>query len=165
MRLIQVCFASFRRFGVLGALCAMGGTAHADEIGVAIAPPVEVAQARSEIDSTLAQMKAVSLRVREDLRVTRKRGTKVQIACVDEALSRADVATRRARETGDVTLAAYARGEVDVARAARHRLGEIRHSQSLAARDGASCSASGRAVVASSTTVKMDVDPRIPRVP
>ena len=148
--------------GALFIIGIFGKTARADET----APPAEVAQARSEIEAALVQMRAVSLRVRDDLRVTRKRGTKVQIACVDQALSRADVATRRARETGDETLAAYSRGDVEVARSARRRLGEIRESQRSAARDGASCSAAaspGSRLVP--TTVKVDVDPRIAPAP
>ena len=153
----------------------VGRTAHAEETRPASAeleaasepaPAAEVAQARTEIDATLLQMRAVSLRVRDDLRVTRKRGTRTQIACVDQALSRADVATRRVRETGDDLLAAYGRGELEVARAARRRLGEIRESQRVAAREGASCSAAHTSVAGRSpTTVKVDVDPRIPQTP
>ncbi len=156
---------------LIGALLVFSRIARADEMRLAstdvpaaseAAPPSEVAQARQEIDATLAQMRAVSLRVRDDLRVTRRRGTKMQIICVDQALSRADVATRRARDAGDEMLAAYGRGDLDVARAARRRLGEIRESQRLAARDGASCSASlQQGVRLTPTTVKVDVDPRI----
>jgi hypothetical protein len=148
---------------LVGASCfVVARAAHADEA----APPSEMAEARREIDSTLVQMRAISLHVRDDLRITRRRGTKVQIACVDDALSRADVATRRAKETGDETLTAYGRGELEIARAARRRLVEIRESQRIAARDGASCSAARTPPSeASATTVKVDVDPRIPRTP
>jgi len=162
---------------LLGALSLsfVGRTARADEMHPAsadlpaaseVVPAGEVAQARSEIEATLLQMKAVSLRVRDELRVTRKRGTTRQIVCVDQALSRADVATRRVRETGDDLLAAYGRGELEVARAARRRLLELRESQRIAAREGASCSAAGApAARLSPTTVKVDVDPRIPQTP
>ena len=149
---------------LIGALFMLGKTARADESEVA--PPAEVAQARTELDAALVQMRAVSLRVRDDLRATRKRGTKMQITCVDQALSRADVATRRARETGDETLAAYSRGDLEGARAARRRLVEIRESQRVAARDGASCSAASvQASRVTPTSVKVDVDPRIAPVP
>jgi hypothetical protein len=151
---------------VLGALLvfACARSARADD-GEAV-PPAEVAQARHEVDATLTQMRAVSLRVRDDLRVTRRRGTKVQITCVDQALSRADVATRRARETGDEIFTAYGHGDLEVARAARRRLVEIRESQRIAARDGASCSAAQTPIAQTSpTTVTVDVDPRIPRAP
>jgi hypothetical protein len=160
---------------LLGASCVVGGTARADEMrpgstdvpaASEAAPPAEVAQAKSEIEATLAQMRTVSLRVRDDLRATRRRGTKAQITCVDQALSRADVATRRVRETGDEMLAAYGRGEIDLARAARRRVVEIRESQRVAARDGASCSAArGPIGQQPPTTVKVDVDPRIPPAP
>lgn len=160
---------------VIGALAVLGRTARADEVRPAptdppaaseAAPVTEVAQARTEIEATLLQMRAVSLRVRDDLRVTRKRGTKMQIACVDQALSQADVAARRARETGDEMLAAYGHGEVEAARAARRRLAEIRESQRVAAREGTFCSAARTSVARlSPTTVKVDVDPRIPQTP
>ena len=159
---------------LLAALCAHQGTAGADELqptstdvppASEAVPPLELAEARHETDLSLAQMRAVSLRVRDDLRITRRRGTKVQIACVDQALSRADVATRRARETSDEMLSAYGRGELETARAARRRFAEIRESQRVAARDGASCSAARTPAAQTSptTTVTVDVDPRIPQ--
>lgn len=161
---------------LLGTLCVHGRTARADEMlppptdalaASEAVPPLELAEARREIDTTLGQMRATSLRVRDDLRLTRRRGTRLQIVCVDQALSRADVATRRARETADEVLSAYGRGELELARVARRRFAEIRESQRIAARDGASCSAAQTPVpqAAPATTVKVDVDPRIPRVP
>jgi hypothetical protein len=115
------------------------------------------------VDATLVDMRVVSLRVRDDLRITRRRGTQAQITCVDQALSRADVALRRGRETGEDVLASYRRGELERARAARSRLHEIRDLQRHAAREGAACSAARAAVVPSSTTVTIDVDRRIPK--
>jgi len=159
----------------LAALCVVGRMARADELRpssgdapaeVEAAPPLEVQQARQQIEVTLLQMRAVSLRVRDDLRLTRRRGTKVQIACVDQALSRADVATRRAREAGDEALAAYARGDLERARAARQRLVEIREAQRLAAKEGAACAAALPAIAQSArTTVTLEVDPAIPAPP
>ncbi|HSO35550.1 MAG TPA: hypothetical protein VLT33_23640 [Labilithrix sp.] len=159
----------------LGALCVLGRTARAEELRppsgdapaeVEAAPPLEVLQARQQIEVTLVQMRAVSLRVRDDLRLARRRGAKVQIACVDQALSRADVATRRARDTGDEALADYARGDLERARAARQRLNEIREAQRLAAKEGAACAAALPPIAQSSrTTVKLEVDPGIPAPP
>ena len=140
-------------------------TAHADpatEVTDVTAP--EVREARVEVESTLGQMRATSLRVRDQLRTARKRGTKQQITCVDQSLSRSDVALRRARETGDEVLGAYARGDVDGARAARHRLLEIRQAQRLAAAEGTSCTpgaAVAQAPVPGATTVKLQIDPKI----
>ena len=159
----------------LAALCVLGRTAHADELRPAAsdgaseteaAPPLEVKQARDQIAVTLVQMRALSLRVRDDLRLARRRGTKVQIACVDQALSRADVATRRAQETGDEILAAYQRGDLERARAARRRIGEIRELQRLAAKDGAACAAAlGPVPQTARTTVTLLVDPGMPPAP
>jgi hypothetical protein len=129
------------------------------------ASPREIAEARSEIGATLGQMRASSLRVRDQLRLTRKRGTRVQITCVDEALSRSDVALRRARDLGDETLAAYARNDLDAAHLARRQLGELREAQRVAGVDAAKCtprpSPQVQLTVAQSTTVKVDVDPNI----
>lgn len=126
----------------------------------------EPAEARAQIEATLAQMRATSLRVRDDLRATRKRGTKLQITCVDEALSRSDVALRRARELGDAIVAAYARDDLDAARAARRRLSELREAQRQAATTAASCAPRVVPVaVPDTTTVKLRVDPNIAPAP
>lgn len=158
----------------LGALCVLGRTARADELrpasseptGVEAAPPIEVKQAREQIEVTLVQMRGAALRVRDDLRLARRRGTKVQVACVDQALSRADAATRRAQETGAEILAAYERGDPDRARAARRRILEIRELQRVAAKDGAACAAAlGPVPQTSRTTVTLLVDPALPAPP
>jgi hypothetical protein len=130
--------------------------------------PVAVAaaegdEARRHIETTLAHMRATSLRVRDDLRATRRRGTKRQLTCVDEALSRADVALRRARELGDEILAAYGRDDVDAARGARRRLAELHEAQRQAAMTAASCAPQPRApaLASATTTVKLQIDPNI----
>jgi hypothetical protein len=133
---------------------------------VAAASPAEMAAARADVDGALRAMRATSLRVREMLRDARKRGTKQQIACLDEALSRSDVALRHARASGDGALAAYARGDLDEARVQLARVAEWREAQRLAARDGAACAPGAKVVEAArtATTVRVSVDPRIPRV-
>ena len=122
---------------------------------------LEVRDARADIGATLGQMRMTSLRVRDQLRTARKRGTRAQISCVDEALSRSDVALRRAREASDAALGAYGRGDLDTARPARRRLMEAYFAQTLAAKDGASCAPSPVQVAAGTTTVKLEIDPRI----
>ena len=146
---------------IASVLVSIPARARADDVSHA-ATPAEVIEARAQIDATIAQMRATSLRVREQLRNTRKRGTRQQNACVDQALSRSDVSVRRARETADDVLAAYQRGDVDGARALRTRLGEIRDTQRQAAAEGTSCSPAFVVASASATTVKLSVDPRIP---
>jgi len=128
----------------------------------------ETREARTQIATTLAEMRVASLRVRDQLRLTRKRGTKQQVACVDEALSRADVALRHARGLGDEILTAYGRDDRDTARAARGRLAELRELQRFASLQATKCTPSAsppvNLVLVDTTTVKVDVDPRIPRV-
>ena len=123
----------------------------------------EVVAARSHVEAALVQMRATSFRVRDQLRTARKRGTPPQIACVDEALSRSDVALRRARELGDEATAAYGRGEVGEARAALRRLAETKEMQRAAAATATSCTPS--AVVlrtpTNTTTVRLEISTSI----
>jgi hypothetical protein len=160
--------AVFAALAVASALVSITITAGADEGAVPAVPasPAEVAEARSELGTTLGQMRASALRVRDQLRLARKRGTKLQITCVDEALSRSDVALRRARDLGDEALAAYARNDVEAARMARHQLGKLRDLQRAASADAIKCMprAAPLPLASTTTTVKLDVDPRIARV-
>lgn len=154
------------------ALVAVPVFARADD--AAATPPAraavsaEVSEARAQIETTLAEMRVTSVRVRDQLRLTRKRGTKQQVTCVDEALSRADVALRHARGLGDEILAAYGRGDGVAARAARGRLAELRELPRFASRQATKCAPGASSpvnlVLTNTTTVKVDVDPRIPRV-
>jgi hypothetical protein len=159
-------------FAIASALSFVPSVARADQVtgpaSVAPAAQAEVVEARAQIEATVAQMRATTLRVRDQLRTTRTRGTKQQITCVDEALSRSDVALRRARETGDEALAAYMRGDVPTARSARARLVEIKEAQRLAATEGAACTPRPTAVALAQpgvTTVKLEVDARLPPGP
>jgi hypothetical protein len=148
------------------ALIATATTARADVPSTDARDALEIRDARADIGATMAQMRTRSLRVRDQLRATRKHGTKAQITCVDEALSRSDVALRRAREASDEALGAYGRRDLDAARASRRRLMEIHFAQTLAAKDGASC-APARVHVANvgATTVKLEIDPKIAPAP
>lgn len=155
-----------------GALSLLPGVGRADEAeasSVRAGSSGELGEAQTQIDTTLAEMRVASLRVRDQLRLTRKRGTKQQVTCVDEALSRADVALRHARALADEILEAFARGDGDAARSARGQLGELRAVQRFASVQATKCTPRPTAppvtlVSTNVTTVKVDVDPRIPRV-
>lgn len=156
--------------GLSFALVISAGVAHAETTSEASASREarEAREARQSIDAAITQMRATSLRVRDQLRITRRKGSTQQITCVDQALSRSDAAIRRARELGDDALAAYGRDDIAGARAQMHRLGELRVAQSVAARDASVCMPGAAAPVItpqSGTTVKLEIDPRIPRVP
>jgi hypothetical protein len=133
-----------------------------------VAASGDAREARRELEGTLAEMLGASVRVRDQLRLTRRRGTKAQVACVDEALSRADVALRHARVLGDEVLVDYARGDGEAARAARGRLAELRTSQRFASVQATTCTPSPsqaiQLVLVDTTTLTVTVDPRIPRV-
>jgi hypothetical protein len=126
-------------------------------------PPPEADRARTEIESTLAGMRGRAQWVRGLLRDARRRGTQKQVVCLDEALSRADVALRRAKEHADASLAAYADANVEVARDERRHVVEHHQAQVVAARDALACSPPRTVATNATTTVKLDVDPRIPR--
>lgn len=156
----------------IGALCFLGladaraddATASAD--GVA----AEIQQARGEMDRTIAKMQATSRAVRDMLRDARRRGASRQIACLDEALSRVDVAHRAARAQVDEVNAAYSRRDLVHARFARVRIVELALAQKVAARDGATClpqpkEREQQAKVAEGTVVRLTIDPKIPREP
>jgi len=131
----------------------------------------DVPGARASLNAIYAEMRTTSVRVREQLRVVRRRGTRSQVLCVDEALSRADVALRHARTLGDELLEAYARGDLASARSARGQLEELRSLTRFASAQATKCtpvssaSASAIALLQTNTvTVKVDVDPHIARV-
>lgn len=168
---VVVCVVNAPAFAIAGALLIVPVVARADDAAASPAHSAafgEVAEARAQIETTLAEMRVASLRVRDQLRLTRKRGTKPQVTCVDEALSRADVALRHARGLGDEILTAYGRGDGDAARAARGRLGELRELQRFASLQATKCTPSAappvNLVLTNTTTVKVDIDPRIPRL-
>jgi hypothetical protein len=104
---------------------------------------VERARARLEMDAAVAGMRGRAKWVRDRLREARRRGaspaTAAEVACLDEALSRSDVAVRRAREHEDVALAAYDRGDLDAARAERAQLAAQNLAQAAVARDALTC--------------------------
>jgi len=93
-----------------------GGQAQA----AAIAAESRAAQAAAA--GAIASMEATAARVRVMLRRARARGHRDEIACVDEGLSRADVAVRHAREEAKVAADAYARPDVAEARRAMTRV-------------------------------------------
>jgi hypothetical protein len=155
---------------IASVMLSLSAVARADDSAAPVASvrTGELRDARLHIEVTLSQMRARSLHVRDELRLTRKRGTKAQVTCVDEALSRSDVALRRARDLGDEILAALARGDGDAARAARGRLVELDESQRVAGADAYRCTpkplSPSQLALGNTTTVTVDIDPRIPRV-
>jgi len=126
--------------------------------------------ARASLNAIYAEMRMTSVRVREQLRVVRRRGTRSQVLCVDEALSRADVALRRARTLGDELLEAYGRGDLASVRSARGQLEELRSLTRFAGAQATKCTPVGASTSAinllrtNTVTVKVDVDPNIARV-
>lgn len=106
----------------------IGRTARADDVD----------QARS----VLAQMEATAAHIRALLRDARAGRDGAKIACVDEALSRADVSVRSARDAIGAAAAMRARGDAEGARA-KARLVAIYRSAVRSASTQAGACASG----------------------
>ena len=122
----------------------------------------EAATARGEMQFTLATMRDRAKSLQDRLRLARRRGFVAEIACLDRALSRADVAVRRAREEEEASIAAYARGAIVPARLARSHVFVLANEQSFVIRDALACGSS--LAEASGTRVSLDVAKSIPRV-
>jgi hypothetical protein len=133
-------------------------------LGAAIVFACGTAFAADEMDETLARMTKTSKSVRELLRTARKRGTEQQIKCVDESLSRVDVASREARAKVNDARAAQARGDEAGLRDAKRRIVELDLAVRLASRDANKCMPppAPPPKVLLGTVVKMTVDPIIP---
>jgi len=125
----------------------------------------EIVQARGEIGVTLDRMGGRAHRVRDMLRTARRHSPAAVITCLDESLSRSDVALRNARALGSQSIDAYARGDLEEARSSRHRMVEQEIAQLAAERAAWSCKplAVGQKPKPepSKTTVRVEVDPHI----
>lgn len=120
--------------------------------------------ANDDLDATLASMTKTSKSVRELLRTARKMGTEAQVKCVDESLSRVDVASREARSKATEARAAASRGDAAAARVAKQRIGELAEAVRLASRDANRCMPPPPPPpkVLLGTVVKVTVDPALP---
>lgn len=125
----------------------------------------ETGSEATNVDAAIARMRETSRSVRDLLRSARKRGTKQQVACVDEALSRVDVATRAAREQAIEARAAEQRGDAEGAQAARKQVARLAEVARLAATEGRKCMPppAPPPKVLLGTVVRVVIDPSIPR--
>ncbi len=132
----------------------------------ALVVPARAAERATDVDAAVARMHETSRSVRDLLRTARKRGTKEQIACVDEALSRVDVATRAAREQAAELRAAEQRGDAGGANAARAQIARLGEAVRLASAAGRKCMPppAPPPKVLLGTVVKVEIDSSIPPV-
>lgn len=135
-------------------------------LGAAIVFLSGSALAADDFDVTLTRMAKTSRSVRDLLRKTRKSGTEPQIRCVDESLSRVDVASREARTKVSEARAAAARGDDLASRNAKRRIAELDIAVRLASRDANKClpPPPPPPKVLLGTVVKVTVDPAIPPI-
>ena len=99
----------------------------------------EARAAKAIAAQAIATLEATSAQVRTLLRRARARGSRDEIACVDEGLSRADVAMRNAREDAATAQNAYAQGNVVDARKANDRVTRARDAARIAASAASAC--------------------------
>ena len=99
----------------------------------------EARAAKAMAAQAIATLEGTSAQVRTLLRRARARGIRGEIACVDEGLSRADVAMRNAREDAAAAQNAYAQGNVVDARKANDRVTRARDNARIAASAASAC--------------------------
>ena len=99
----------------------------------------EAHAAKSAAFEAVSSIDRAASHVRSLLRRARAGGTRDEIACVDEGLSRSDVALRRARTEAAAAQEAYAQGNVVEARKANDRVLRARDDAKRAASAADAC--------------------------
>ncbi len=127
-------------------------TAHAEPDARAIA---------AHVDALVVAMDASSEHVRRLLRKARVQKWPRGVACLDEALSRVDVALRVAREEARGAREAAHGGDVDRARAHLSRVTRLREMARAGAAGGEMCAAGPEFQAFEGTTVRVIVDASI----
>jgi hypothetical protein len=99
----------------------------------------EAARAKRTMRERHASMQSHAKEVRDLLRVSRRRGSRAQIACVDESLSRVDVALRNATVAQRGAEAAWDKGDRGTGRALGRRVDELARASQLARATARGC--------------------------
>jgi hypothetical protein len=122
----------------------------------------EVRAAKATADQAIASMDSTAWRVRRLLRKARANGVRAEIACVDDGLSRADVALRVARDEWRNALDAFTRGDMDGARRSMLRLERAREGSRAAATSADGCFVDQAASSVTGTQVRLILETRLP---
>jgi hypothetical protein len=153
---------SFLRAFVAPAAIAIGLGALAGSEGIARAEPAQDARAAaSQAEALVVAMDASSEHMRHLLRSARLQKWSRGIGCLDEALSRVDVALRAARDEARGARDAAREGEAELARAHLARVVRLREMARAAAAGGQMCAAGPELQPFEGTSVRVIVDPRI----
>jgi molybdopterin biosynthesis enzyme len=121
----------------------------------------EAAEARAHVRVAMGQMDGTAQRLRVLLREARAKQMTNKLGCLDEALSRADVSVRRAKEHARSAMDAFARRDVDQARRELHEVSAMRESSREASTLADNCAAGKLDFPAPETTVvRVYVDPQ-----
>jgi hypothetical protein len=142
--------------------CALVVTSRA---GVARAEPTfdarDARAAAAQADALVVAMDASSEHVRHLLRKARAQKWAHGVGCLDEALSRVDVALRAAREEARAAREAAHEGDAVLARGHLTRVARLREMARAAASGGQMCAAGPELQAFEGTSVRVTVDPRI----
>jgi hypothetical protein len=140
----------------------------------------EAARARAQAAQAMASIDAACGHARQALRRARATHDARAVVCADEALTRADVSARVARDHEARAQAAWLQGDRERARFESARLAARADSARAAARDGDACTQATLPAIAAApapapapapppatpndvTVVRMTVDPALPR--
>ncbi len=120
----------------------------------------EAAEARAQMRTAIGQMDGTARRLRVLLREARAKQMSNRLGCFDEALSRADVAARHAKEHARAATDAFARLDVDEARREMREVISMRESSREASTMAGTCAAGKLDFPAPETTVVLVYVPR-----
>jgi hypothetical protein len=128
----------------------------------------EAARAAAEARAAISAIAVNAQHAHEALVLARMRRRADETRCTNDALSRADVALRGAREDSAAMATHFASGELQAARAALTRIRQRTGWSREAALASVDCSPATSAWIArgplDATTVTVTVDPNVPRV-
>lgn len=144
----------------LAALSIASRVASADTTGSPAPVAVEAARAAVEARALVATMQQDARLAREALMTARRAGRRDEVRCADEALSRADVALRAARD--EVSALPRPGATIDLAMV-HHTLGEVRARATAAhaARVMAVTCTLPHAMTTMGDTIAVRVDPSV----
>lgn len=142
-------------FAFLTAVTLVASAARADALDA------EAAEARVQMRTAIGQMDGTARRLRVLLREARAKQMTSRLGCLDEALSRADVSMRHAKEHARAAMDAFARHDVGEARREMYELNAMRESSREASSMADTCAAGKLDFPAPETTVvRMYTDQR-----
>ncbi len=151
---------------VLAAVLAIGALAAASPARADDTSPRPGARVKERSESIVRAMSSNADGVRRVLAEARRRNDRGATRCADQALSRANTAVRLGRERAQSAQAAAGAGNDEEASRQLRLLDDLYVEQAKIARGARACvgEAAASRALAGAQTVRVDVDPTIPKV-